>query len=159
MWDACIRIQDSCHGDQTDGETTVDFTECFWQGKVVLFLFVFSLPPSFYHLSPLPRCVFSPIFLPFATSLPPLLPSLHFPSPPSSNLYAIIPLQQSNLNVEQMLWQSKAGWKSLSAEWELNYPAWLSCWHIHIERKRARAQVSSELNQPFCLSISHPGSQ
>lgn len=170
VWDAHIGIQDSCHGAQTDGETTtVDCAECFWWGKVVLFLCVFSLPSSFLStttssslLSPIISILSIPSFCPVPLSL--LLPSLPVPALCSSaNLNAIVLQQQSNLNVVQMLWQTKAGYKSLSAEWELNYPAWVSCWHTHIERKSERgregAQVSSELNQPFCLSISYPGSQ
>lgn len=61
------------------------------------------LPGDFFHsfflsffLSPCVSHIWSP-----------LSPSLFFPF--SASLYAIILLQQSHLNVEQMLWQTKAG--------------------------------------------------
>lgn len=108
----CIRNQDSCRGDQTD------CTECFWQRKVVLFLCVFSLPsfcclPSLLSCPPLSSPLMSIYVLQYISLLSPLsfcpispfftpLSPLSFP-PYSANLYAIIPLQQSNLNVEQML--------------------------------------------------------
>lgn len=91
VWDACIRIQDSCHGGQTDGATTsLDGAECFCWGKVVLFLRVFSPPSS--SLSTTTSHPLLPSFSPLLSLLPfcpvPLPPLLPFVPSPLSALYA-----------------------------------------------------------------------